>query len=506
MKQSIVKNDDDDDDNDDRSELKGEKFVPFVFGLLGIGLLLPWNAFISAKGYFESRLETHDNFMLWFGFVYNGLGTLSLALMLSNKILCGSTTTTTTSSRYQMKTVVFPLAVFLAVFVFTSMLVLITSIPPVVFLHMTLVSMAICGSASAVAGAGIIFVTSFFPPQEAVNPFVAGQSAGGVIISAINLITTASSSNPHNCHNNTTIPVHSVVSQQQQPYHVDFAAFTYFGLCSLILGLCILSYILLERLPVTHFYRTKAKQTHSQPDNPPHHPHDDDDDVEDEHSNDLSELLLPSHNQSSLQMQQPSHNNLITDNNNNVAMAAWNFVYYPALSIFISFVVTLTLFPSWITKVQSIQMCHQGTTNRLNNDLFVPITILLFNIGDLLGRIMAKRVSLENSKNFSLKLFVAALARFIFFPLFLLCNVPGKSISVLIDSDSYFFILLLIFAVSNGLVVTLAFMHAPQLLPSNNDEMQEVASTILTFAVSIGLLSGSTLSFLFNFIGTGKWM
>ena len=196
-------------------------------------------------------------------------------------------------------------------------------------------------------------------------------------------------------------------------------------------------------------------------------------------------------------------------------MDAWNFVYYPALAIFISFLVTLTLFPSWITKVQSIHMCHhQGTTtnhNRINNDLFVPITILIFNLGDLFGRIMAKTVSVDNSKKFTFHLFLMAMARFIFFPLFLLCNVPGKSISLLIASDTYFYILLLTFAISNGLLVTLAFMHAPQLLPSNNnhhnhDEIQEVASTILTFAVSIGLLSGSTFSFLFNYIGTGTFI
>eukprot|EP01083_Nonionella_stella_P276985 941631_1 len=92
-------------------EPKDEKFVKSIFLLLGIGFLLPWNAFISAAEYFETRVclsEDNDinassfgkitaddttpedptnggsgsNFMLWFGLIFNLSGLVTLSLML----------------------------------------------------------------------------------------------------------------------------------------------------------------------------------------------------------------------------------------------------------------------------------------------------------------------------------------------------------------------------------------------------------------------------------------
>lgn len=36
------------------------------------------------------------------------------------------------------------------------------------------------------------------------------------------------------------------------------------------------------------------------------------------------------------------------------------------------------------------------------------------------------------------------------------------------------------------------------------EEVQQVASTILNFAVGLGLMSGSFVSFLYNYIGTSQ--
>ena len=70
-----------------------ESFIKTIFLLLGIGILLPWNAFISAKQYFVSRLcdlkddgdKYHDvrqEIEMWFSIVYNGSGVLSLIVVI----------------------------------------------------------------------------------------------------------------------------------------------------------------------------------------------------------------------------------------------------------------------------------------------------------------------------------------------------------------------------------------------------------------------------------------
>jgi hypothetical protein len=60
-----------------------------IFLLLGIGILIPWNAFVSAKPYFTARLcqSGRDivNFEQWFGLVWNFSSVLSLGLIIAGQ-------------------------------------------------------------------------------------------------------------------------------------------------------------------------------------------------------------------------------------------------------------------------------------------------------------------------------------------------------------------------------------------------------------------------------------
>ena len=61
--------------------------VRAIFLLLGCGILLPWNAFVSAKPYFASRLCGDDgtdivNFEQYFGLVWNTSSVMSLAIII----------------------------------------------------------------------------------------------------------------------------------------------------------------------------------------------------------------------------------------------------------------------------------------------------------------------------------------------------------------------------------------------------------------------------------------
>ena len=181
----------------------------------------------------------------------------------------------------------------------------------------------------------------------------------------------------------------------------------------------------------------------------------------------------------------------------------------PAFCIFFTFFVTLSLFPSWTSHLRSIHQCDGGSDpftspssilRRLQNDLFTPFTFLLFNAGDLGGRLVAGKLPVTRIQqhHFSAALVLAACARCLFFPLLLLCVGGGdtgvNNARFQIQSDFYSLVVQALLALSNGLLVSLAFMHAPTLIPSTPDN-QEKSSEMLSFALSFGLLSGSLFSF-----------
>ena len=183
----------------------------------------------------------------------------------------------------------------------------------------------------------------------------------------------------------------------------------------------------------------------------------------------------------------------------------------PAFCIFFTFFVTLSLFPSWTSHLRSIHQCDgspggdqesapSSISKRLQNDLFTPFTFLLFNTGDLGGRLLAGQLPASRipKQRYSLMLVVAACTRCIFFPLLVSCvsgeNSSGNHARLQIESDVYSLTVQALLALSNGLLISLAFMHAPTMVPPT-PASQEKSSEILSFSLSLGLLTGSLFSF-----------
>ena len=180
------------------------------------------------------------------------------------------------------------------------------------------------------------------------------------------------------------------------------------------------------------------------------------------------------------------------------AVAVFLAIKGPAVCTFLVFTVTLCLFPGWISQLRSSQMCQ--SRNRLDNDLYVPRTFVLFNAGDLIGRLLSEKVPVQEIRHFSKKLVAAAVCRLIFFPLLLMCAAdehPYDNFLPTINSDTYSTAIQFLFALTNGLLVSCSFMYAPHLV-AHCMGMQERASEMMTFAVFFGLLSGSLLSFPFS--------
>ncbi|VEU43385.1 unnamed protein product [Pseudo-nitzschia multistriata] len=172
----------------------------------------------------------------------------------------------------------------------------------------------------------------------------------------------------------------------------------------------------------------------------------------------------------------------------------------PAVCIFLTFTITLAVFPSWISELRSSHECENRF--RFDNDLYVPLSFVLFNTGDLLGRLLSGYIPIDRIKHLSQKLVLGAVLRIGFLFVFLICNTTtGKNSKMVVRNDFFSVSIQMLFAVSNGILVSTAFAFSPRLV-SSSSMIQERASEIMTFSVFFGLLSGSLLSFPFVQLAT----
>ncbi|KAM6158120.1 equilibrative nucleoside transporter 2 [Rhynchocyon petersi] len=174
-------------------------------------------------------------------------------------------------------------------------------------------------------------------------------------------------------------------------------------------------------------------------------------------------------------------------------------IWFMGLCLVLVFTVTLSVFPAITAMVTS------STSSRKWSQFFNPICcFLLFNIMDWLGRSLTSyflwglrsRQPLPQPDEGSRLLLLLVSLRFLFVPLFMLCHVPKRSrLPILFPQDAYFITFMLLFAVSNGYLVSLTMCLAPrQVLPHE----REVAGALMTFFLALGLSCGASLSFLFK--------
>jgi equilibrative nucleoside transporter 1/2/3 len=171
------------------------------------------------------------------------------------------------------------------------------------------------------------------------------------------------------------------------------------------------------------------------------------------------------------------------------AGAVWKVVQQPAVALFLTYFVTLAIFPVITSDLTSVQECRSPA--RIRNDMFAPLTFLVFNLGDLVGRFAVPEETVEkDSWRLPRRLVLASVARFAFLPIFFLCY-SRKSLykDVAIHSDAFSWLVQFIFAVTNGVLTTVSFSVAATLLPAD-ENLQQIASSILNLSLCLGLVAG----------------
>ena len=155
-----------------------------------------------------------------------------------------------------------------------------------------------------------------------------------------------------------------------------------------------------------------------------------------------------------------------------------------AAMVGVTFFVTLALFPGVTTLIPS--------SNDDLGDWFQVILITIFCVGDFIGRsgpylIRIPRLALE----------ILTYSRLVFFLLFILSGLDYMVYNWLT------YIMMAVFAVTNGYCGTLSLMYGPQRV---SEHERELAGLIMSFCLNFGIFIACNFSMLLLYILTGSIM
>jgi len=456
-------------------QLKGEtvapkdnyKLVYVIFYWLGIGTLLPWNMFITVVAYWDYKLRTVDIITD---------GDIALEMMEgSGPVDVGDTDTTMAPETggynpndlqkawggylavasmvpnvtflilnglfgHKFKTqprLIISLVFVILMFTFTSIMVQIDSDTwQHTFLMVTLASVVFININAAIFQGGILGIAGKFPPAY-MGAVFSGQAVGGIFASGTNVVVLALGATPVQ------------------------SAFFCFILSVVFLFSALIAYGVVTR---TEFYQHYlGEETSSDAEKKP----------ED------SKLLDNGASGPSVP---------IKVNPGRVLLQISPY----AAAVTICFLVTLGCFPAITLQVQSTL----PKDSAWSTTFYVPVAcFLLFNVGDYLGRFLAGLIQWPKpGKVGSFITLFLSIARFVFIPLFLFCNIrpADRGLTfVAFESDIVYIIIMLLFSASNGYIGSICMICGPQVVRS---EEAQTAASLMVALLGLGLGTGAFLS------------
>ncbi|XP_036783302.2 equilibrative nucleoside transporter 1 isoform X1 [Manis pentadactyla] len=453
------------------------KAVWLIFFMLGLGTLLPWNFFMTATAYFTNRLDKSQNVSL-------------VTTELNKDVQASAIPTAPTPERNSLSAIfnnvmtlcaMLPLLVFtclnsflhqrisqtvrilgslvaiLLVFLMTAILVKV-QMDALPFFVITMIKIILINSFGAILQ-GSLFGLAGLLPATYTAPIMSGQGLAGFFASVAMICAIASGS------------------------ELSESAFGYFITACVVIILTIICYLGLPRLEFYSYYQQLKLRGPGEQET-----------KLDLISKDPSITCSPPGEESGAGKEESrvSAPNSQSTNKSPSIQAILKNILVPALSVCFVFTVTIGMFPAVTAEVKS---SIAGTSAW--GDYFIPVScFLIFNIFDWLGRSLTA-ITMWPGKD-SRWLPSLVLARLVFVPVMLLCNVhPRRYLAVVFEHDAWYIFFMAAFAFSNGYLASICMCFGPKKVKPAE---AETAGAIMAFFLSLGLALGAVLSFLFRAI------
>ncbi|XP_048472367.1 equilibrative nucleoside transporter 3 [Rhincodon typus] len=417
--------------------------VYIIFFFLGIGSLLPWNFFCTAKQYWLYKLSNATDHSPQ----QNDLGNyfesyLSFASTVPS-VLCLVINYLVVNKISAKVRVLSSLFVMLVIFCITTVLVNVDiSSWTYGFFGITMACVVVISGASNVFLGSVFGEVGRFPMRNS-QALISGQAMGGTFSAVASVIDLAAAS--------------SILD----------SALAYFLTADMFLIICIVLYLILPRIPYSSYY-LKSLNERAQ------------------HTGDENNGSV-NNDAGSVRSAYPSSNAGTTPPLKPILKKTAGVGF----SVFYTFFISIIIFPSISS---SIKPTSSSSDSVWTTKYFVPLTcFFLYNFADWVGRQITAWIQVPGPKSKALPILV--LLRTAFLPLFIFCNYQPRDHLhiVLFDQDFYPAIFISALGLTNGYLGTLPMIYGPKIVPK---ELAEPTGVVMSFFLTLGLAAGSAFSVL----------
>ncbi|KAJ7987408.1 hypothetical protein DPEC_G00326180 [Dallia pectoralis] len=425
--------------------------VYMIFFLLGIGSLLPWNFFITAKHYWIYKLNNNNTASAGHG---EEPGTdlsvyfesyLAIASTVPS-VLCLVLNYLLVNRVSAAVRILSSLVIILAVFIVTTVMVKVdTSGCLEEFFFGTLASVALVSGASNFFSGSVFGISGHFPMRIS-QALISGQAMGGTLSAVASIVDLAAAEDATD------------------------SALAYFLTADVFIILCIVMYLLLPKLAYSRHYILA---------------------VEDGSVGCASTRVALPETCSDADRQEVAPVSTASPMSVPPIKPILQKTWKLGFCVFYVFFISIMVFPAISSGIQSV---NRDTGSPWTNTYFTPLTsFFLYNVADFCGRQTTAWLQVPGPTSRILPVLVVC--RTVLVPLFMFCNFqPRDHIhTVFFSQDLFpiFFICLL--GLTNGYLGTLPMIYGPKVV---HRDLAEPAGVLMSFFLSLGLALGSAFSVL----------
>ncbi|XP_071963353.1 equilibrative nucleoside transporter 1-like [Antedon mediterranea] len=406
-------------------------FAKWILMLHGVGTLLPWNMFTTAEAYFTehkfggvSDESTYKEKFL----SYLGIAAFTPTLI----FMLISLFTQHRESRWKT-----PMCIgFIMILSFetTILAILDTSAWPEQFFIITMVTIVVINGACAVYQSSMFGLAAKYPPTY-MQFHITGQGVGGMLCAILNILTLAVSDSLRN------------------------AAILFFTCSIIVILLCLVSYFVLLKLPISLYYLNRSNQT-------------------------SCSKLIASKEDEVYEKKSPPYLRIAKQ------------VKVQLFNIWLTFFVTISMFPAVLAFVES---SAPQPHSQLRVTYFTPVCcFLLFAIGDACGSFFSAVTQKPGPKY----TWILCMARLLFLPLVLVCNYrpETRTLPVFFLNDMFFIAFNACIAFSHGYLKSIVMMHGPRCV--KDPQHASTAAAMMALFMVIGIYMGVQTSLIFPWAST----